>query len=74
MTALESLILSEYIRFLKYNKIEGIDVYKNEFVKYLELKNTENISDELKFFLNAREKAKVKKIGELTKEEKFPKR
>jgi len=73
VTVLESLVFDEYIMFLEYNKIKNIDVYKEEYKKYLEDKE-QNISDELKFFLEEREKVKVKKLGITIEKRNFPKR
>lgn len=62
MDLLESLIFSEYIRFLKFNKIVDINKYKKEYLEYLKTKDKENISEALKFFLTEKEKEEIEKI------------
>lgn len=76
MTILESLTFSEYIRFLKLNKIVDIDKYKKEYIEYLEIKNKQ-ISEPLEFFLNEKEESenvKVKKLEITIEKINFPKR
>lgn len=53
MTVLESLLFSEYIKFLKYKKVEDIKNYKQEYIEYTENNNL-NISSILKEFLKLR--------------------